>query len=337
MVVMRRLPGRLADLLVLLVGLGLLAWMGQWGILQATWEHGPSSVCAEVSGACWSIIAEKWQLILFGRFPQDELWRPVLATALLLGAAGFSGMGRLSGTSLILVWVATPIMFIALMHGGLLGLAPVSSEIWGGLPLTMMLAIFGIVFAFPLGIILAIARQSRLPLISWLATGYIELFRGIPLITVLFLASFVLPLVLPPGTKTDALVRVQVCIVLFTASYLAEIVRGGLQSIPQGQVEAASVLGMSDCQAYRFIILPQALARVIPATVNTFIELFKDTSLVAIVSLSDLLLTTRLAISEPGWRMHFVEAYLFIAFIYFLFCFILSRWSRRLEVRYATH
>jgi general L-amino acid transport system permease protein len=211
------------------------------------------------------------------------------------------------------------------------GLAYVENTKWGGLPLTLLLSVFGIALAFPLSVLLALGRQSALPAIRALAVGYIELIRGVPLISLLFMASVMFPLFLPEGVSLDKLLRAQAGIVLFAAAYLAEVVRGGLQSIPKGQIEAADALGLGYWQKMRFIVLPQALKAVIPPMVGTFIGIFKDTSLVLVIGLFDLLSTVRSAIADPEWRAFYVEGYVVAALIYFAFCFFMSRTSRKLE------
>jgi general L-amino acid transport system permease protein len=224
--------------------------------------------------------------------------------------------------------------FFLLMGGGWFGLTGVPTDQWGGLPLTIMLATFGIVLAFPLAVVVALGRRSRLTAIRSVCTIYVELIRGVPLISVLFMASFMFPLFMPPGTTPDVLLRVLVGITLFAAAYLAETVRGGLQAIPKGQVEAAQSLGMSYWQTQRKIVLPQALAIVLPGIMNNFIAIFKDTSLVTIVSLYELTGALGLALnSDADWRPYKIEGYLFIALIYFAFCFSMSRYSLWVEKR----
>jgi len=220
------------------------------------------------------------------------------------------------------------------MKGGSFGLVPVETDRWGGLPLTIMLASLSIAFAFPLAVVVALGRRSKMPAIKTICVLYVELIRGVPLISVLFMASFMFPLFMPPGTSIDVLVRVLVGITLFAAAYMAEIVRGGLQAIPKGQQEAADTLGLSYWQAQRKIILPQALALVVPGVMNNFISIFKDTSLVTIVSLYELTGAMGLALnSDSDWRPFKIEAYLVIAAIYFTFCFSMSRYSLWIEKR----
>jgi general L-amino acid transport system permease protein len=216
------------------------------------------------------------------------------------------------------------------MGGGVFGLEKVPTDRWGGLPLTIMLATLSIVFAFPLSIAVALGRRSKMPAIKTICVVYVELIRGVPLISVLFMASFILPLFMPGG-RMDVLLRVLIGMTLFSAAYLAEVIRGGLQAIPKGQIEAAQSIGLSWWQMQRKIVLPQALRMVVPAIVNTFIGAFKDTSLVTIVSLYDLTGAVQLALGDADWRKFFLEGQLFAAGIYFVACFAMSRYSRWLE------
>jgi general L-amino acid transport system permease protein len=232
---------------------------------------------------------------------------------------------------LIAIWIVALGAALLLMHGGAFGLSYVPAEQWGGLPLTLILSVVGIAGAFPLAIVLALGRRSRLPVIRALSVTYIEIIRGVPLVSVLFMASVMFPLFLPEGVTIDKVLRAQIGFILFAAAYLAEAVRGGLQSVPKAQYEAADALGLSTAQKLRLVVLPQALRASIPPVVNQFIATFKDTSLVVIVGLYDLLTTTRIALTDPPWRPYYVEAYIAAGMIYFAFCFFLSRASLRLE------
>jgi general L-amino acid transport system permease protein len=218
-----------------------------------------------------------------------------------------------------------------LFYGGLFGLSVVETHQWGGLMLTLVLALVGMVLSLPLGILLALGRRSQMPVVRAACVTYIELWRGVPLITVLFMASVMLPLFLPEGATLDKLLRAMIGIVLFQASYMAEVVRGGLQAIPKGQYEAAEALGLGYWQGIGLIILPQALKLVIPGIVNTFIALFKDTTLVLIIGLFDLLGIVQQAFADPNWLGYSVEGYLFAGLIYWAFCFSISRYSQALE------
>jgi general L-amino acid transport system permease protein len=314
---------------------GFYLW--KWGISDAVFRADFQACFENQNGACWGFVTEKWRLILFGRYPYDEQWRPGLATAiiaLMLVITAFpSTWNRKGGLWLCGGWIVSLGAFFLLMQGGVFSLSSVDSDSWGGLPLTVILTLLGMTLSAPIGILLAIGRRSKLGVVRSLSIGYIELVRGIPLITVLFVATFIFPLVLPPGFKTDPFWRIVAGIVLFQAAYMAETVRGGLQTIPKGQFEVSDSLGLTKAQSYLYIILPQALATVIPAFVNSLLSTFMDTSLVTIVSMYDLTGSLRLALGDPNWRIFFLEGYLFIAAIYFVSSFILSRYSLWLENR----
>jgi general L-amino acid transport system permease protein len=284
------------------------------------------------AGACWGVIAEKYRLILFGRYPFAEQWRPLAATALMIAMLVASCTRPLWSRWLVLAWVIVFTVFFILMRGGVFGLSLVETDRWGGLPLTLLLSTIGIAAAFPIAVLVALGRRSHLPALRTICIVYVELIRGVPLISVLFMASFMFPLFMPQGVTINVLVRVLVGITLFAAAYMAEIVRGGLQAIPKGQVEAAQSLGLSYWQTQRKIVLPQALALVVPGIMNNFISIFKDTSLVTIVSLYELTGALGLALnSDADWRPFKIEGYLFITAIYFVFCFAMSRYSLWIE------
>jgi general L-amino acid transport system permease protein len=233
---------------------------------------------------------------------------------------------------LVVLWAIVLAVFFALMYGNTMGLSKVETDRWGGLPLTILLASLSMAMAFPIALVVALGRRSKLPAIRTFCTIYVELIRGVPLISVLFMASFMFPLFMPQGFSIDVLVRVLVGITLFAAAYMAEVIRGGLQALPKGQIEAAATLGLSYWQTQRKIVLPQALAMVVPSIMNNFISTFKDTSLVTIVSLYELTGALSLALnSDSDWRPFKIEGYLFIALIYFVFCFSMSRYSQWVE------
>lgn len=304
----------------------------QWLLVKASFQAPDAQACREAGGACWAFIREKYRLILFGTYPHAEQWRPLLATVLLVASIVWTATRRLAGLQIAGLWVFTILAVATLMWGGFLGLAFVENTRWGGLPLTLILSTFGIAFAFPIGILLALGRRSRMPAIKAMCVAYIELIRGVPLISLLFMSSVMLPLFLPEGFSIDKLLRAQLAIIFFAAAYVAEIVRGGLQAIPKGQYEGAESIGLSYWQQTRKIVLPQALKVVIPPLVSTFIALFKDTSLVVIIGIFDLTQAAKAALADPAWTGFGVEAYLFIGLIYFVFCYSISRYSRSLEL-----
>jgi general L-amino acid transport system permease protein len=312
----------------------------EWAFIGAIWSVpyvngiAQTAVCqnAKGTGACWAVIADKYRLILFGRYPYDEQWRPALVVLIFIGLYVVSGIRWFWRKELALIWMGALTAVGVLMWGGVLGLAPVTNDYWGGLPITLILATFGLAFAFPLAVLVALGRRSRdLPAVKMLCVVYVELIRGVPLISVLFMASVMFPLFMPAGVNIDKLLRAQIAVILFAAAYLAEVVRGGLQALPRGQTEAADALGLSYWKKTAFIILPQALRLVIPPLVNTFIGFFKDTSLVLIIGLFDLLTMGKVALSDPPWQSFSTEVYITLGLIYIAFCFAMSRYSRGLE------
>jgi general L-amino acid transport system permease protein len=302
----------------------------RWALIDAVW-HGETGRACRSGGACWAFIAEKGRFILFGRYPYAEHWRPLFTVVIFIAMILASCDRRLWGRRLVILWLAGLVGVGVLMWGGVFGMSYVDTSLWNGLPLTLILATIGMVFAFPLAILLALGRRSRLPAVRAICVAYIELIRGVPLITVLFMASVMLPLFLPTGVTIDKLLRAQVAFILFAAAYLAEIVRGGLQAIPRGQYEAAASLGLGYWRTTRLIVLPQALAMVIPPLVNSFIGGFKNTSLVIIIGLFDLLGAANAALTDANWQGFYIEAYVFTAAIYWTFCFFMSRYSQMLE------
>lgn len=321
------------SLVLIALVLYILPNLFSWGVWNAVFVTDPQA-CQDMrgTGACWGVVAEKYRIILLGRYPFEEQWRPVVATSLMVAGLIVSCIRVFWKPWLAIMWVGIMAIFFTLMGGGVLGLSPVRTDLWGGLPLTVLLATVSIFLAFPLAIVVALGRRSNLPAIRSACIVYIELIRGVPLISVLFMASFMFPLFMPQGVTIDVLVRVVVGITLFAAAYMAEIIRGGLQAIPKGQLEAADTLGLSYWQTQRKIVLPQALAMVVPSVMNNFISIFKDTSLVTIVSMYELTGALSLALnSDVNWRPFKIEAYLFITVVYFIFCFAMSRYSLWVE------
>ncbi len=302
----------------------------RWAFIDSLWVS-TGAECQQSDGACWSIIPANLRFIIFGFFPYDQQWRPLVAMILLVGLLFYSRNRNHWKKSLVYAWIIGLFLMGLLMKGGLFGLSPVDSTKWGGLPLTLLLSVFGLTAAYPLGVILALGRRSKMPTVRILSVIYIELIRGVPLISLLFMSSVVFPLFLPEGVTINNIIRAQVAIILFTAAYIAEVVRGGFQAIPRGQYEAAESLGLNYYLSMRLIILPQALKIVIPPSVQQLISAFKDTSLVVIIALFDVLRTTQTVLSDPEWMGFSAEAYIFVALIYFLCCFFMSNYSRRLE------
>ncbi len=311
----------------------------RWAFVDSVWST-TAQECREAGGACWSVIATNQRFIIFAFFPYDQQWRPLLAMIILVGLLAYSRNRNHWKKHLAYAWFIGLFTMGLLMRGGLFGLTPVESTQWGGLPLTLLLAVFGLTAAYPLGVLLALGRQSRLPALKLLCVLYIELIRGVPLISLLFMSSIIFPLFLPPGAAItkflNPILRAQVAIILFTAAYIAEVVRGGLQGMSRGQYEAAESIGLNYYLTMRLVILPQALKIVIPPTVSILISAFKDTSLVVIIALFDLLKTTQSVLSNPEWMGFSREAYIFIAIFYFAGCFSMSNYSRKLEKELST-
>jgi general L-amino acid transport system permease protein len=275
---------------------------------------------------------------MYGFYPADQRWRVDLAFLLQFGAFLALLIDRAPGKkwTALFLFVIYPFVGYALFYGGILGLPVVETRLWGGLMLTLIIATVSITASVPLGILLALGRRSNLPVIRLLCITFIEFVRAVPLITVLFMASVMLPLFLPAGVNFDKLMRALVGFSLFSAAYMAEVVRGGLQAIPRGQYEGAMAMGLGYWKMMGLIVLPQALRIVIPGMVNTFIGLFKDTSLVIVIGLFDLLNIVQTATRDAQWRGLADEGYLFAALIYFVFCFAMSRYSIYLERKLHT-
>ena len=302
----------------------------RWAFIDSHW-FSSAEQCRAGDGACWSIIPANIRFIIFGFYPHELHWRPFVAMIMLVGLLFYSKNRDHWSQSLGYIWIAGLLTMGILMRGGLFGLTPVESDQWGGLPLTLMLSFFGMFAAYPLGVLLALGRRSRMPAVKTICILYIELIRGVPLISLLFMSAVLFPLFFPEGLTVNKIIRAQAAIIMFTAAYIAEVVRGGLQAITRGQYEAAESLGLNYVQKMRLIVLPQALKIVIPPTVGILIGAFKDTSLVVIIALYDVLKTTRSVLANPSWMGFSPEAYLFVALIYFVCCYSMSNYSRRLE------
>jgi general L-amino acid transport system permease protein len=316
----------------------VVAAIANWAIFHATWTGADGSACGrENAGACWPFVAAKFGQFMYGRYPDAERWRVNLTYALALAGLVPLAVPQIPGKlwSALYLLTAFPVLAVILLHGGAFGLSLVTTDLWGGLLVTLVVASAGIAGAFPIGVLLALGRRSRMPAVRLLSISFIEFVRGVPLITVLFMASVMLPLFLPQNIDIDKLVRALIMVALFSAAYLAEVIRGGLQAIPRGQFEAADALGLSYAQKMGLIVLPQALKLVIPGIVNTFIGLFKDTSLVLIIGIFDLLGIVQLGLSDSKWLSPStaMTGYVFAGVVFWLFCFGISRYSQSLERR----
>jgi general L-amino acid transport system permease protein len=330
----------LLTLIGLFIAYQAIAGILSWGILSATFIGSDGSACTrEAAGACWPYVTAKFAQFMYGRYPDEERWRVDLVYALALAGLVPLMIPRVPGKfwNAVYVFAIFPVVAFFLLVGGVFGLPHVGTELWGGLLVTLVVATVGITGSFPLGILLALGRRSKMPVVRWVSIGFIEFVRGVPLITVLFMASVMLPLFLPPGVTFDKLLRALIGVALFAAAYLAETVRGGLQAIPRGQFEAAEALGLSYPKRMAFIILPQALKLVIPGIIGTFIGLFKDTSLVLIIGLFDLLGIVQLNNADSKWfsPTTALTGYVFAGFIFWAFCFFMSRYSQMIERRLA--
>lgn len=313
----------------------LLSGLFDFAVLHATWSGADGEACRANSGACWPMVHAKFGQFMYGRYPDGERWRVDLTY--LLAVIGLVPLMiprvpyKLQNT--IYLFGIFPIIAFILLVGGVLGLTHIGTEYWGGLLVTLVVASVGITASFPLGVMLALGRRSRMPLVRWASVTFIEFVRGVPLITVLFMSSVMLPLFLPPGWSIDKLLRALVGVALFAAAYMAETIRGGLQAIPRGQFEAADAIGLNYRQKMSMIVLPQALKLVIPGIVNTFIGLFKDTSLVLIIGLFDLLGIVQQNNTDQKWLAptNAMTGYLFAGFVFWIFCFGMSRYSAFVE------
>ena len=311
--------------------------MLSWAFIDADWSGDTRADCTS-EGACWVFIRVRFSQFMYGFYPEALRWRVDLTLALaILGAAPLfvRWMPRkiLYAAGFLLLY---PMIAYALLHGGFFDMEVVRSSRWGGLMLTLVIAAVGISGALPLGIMLALGRRSDMPAIRVLCVTFIEFWRGVPLITVLFMSSVMLPLFLPEGMNFDKLIRALIGVILFQSAYVAEVVRGGLQAIPKGQYEAAAAMGLGYWRMMGLVILPQALKLVIPGIVNTFIALFKDTSLVIIIGLFDLLNSIKQATTDPAWLGMATEGYVFAALVFWIFCFGMSRYSMRIERKLDT-
>ncbi|MBN8629796.1 MAG: amino acid ABC transporter permease [Rhodobacterales bacterium] len=332
-------PGATLMTLVSVAVLGSILWfLIDWGLLRATFgAEGTQASCSAAGGACWSVIAVRWRVILFGIYPFDEQWRPALACAVVAVVIVLSCIPKLwSFGRLALIWGLGTALFYALMRGGVLGLVPVNEQQWGGLPLTLFVFVATGVIGMPLAIGLALLRRSDYPVIARVSGWIIDTIRSLPLLSILFTCAIVLPFMLPGFLIGEKLYRVVFGAALFFAAYQAEIIRGGFQGIPLGQEEAAKALGLSYWQRMGRIVLPQAFRLALPATINQFVIAFMETSLIVVVGFMELLAAGNTAFKTGAWKFAYAEVYVFIALIYFTFVFGLSRYGAYLEARMNT-
>jgi general L-amino acid transport system permease protein len=303
-----------------------------WAVTDATWSISADSCSSEKTGACWTFIFVKFRVLMVGLYPEQFLWRPILASVLFGLLCGVTVFRLLQTRLLLVLWFLSPLPLFYLINGGA-GLEPVEQSLWGGLMLSTGLAVVGIIMSIPFGILLALGRRSDMVVVKSLSIGIIESIRGVPLITILFMASVMMPIFLPRGMDINNLLRVQIGIILFSSAYIAEVVRGGLQAIPPGQVEAAVSLGLKSWSVTLLVVLPQALRHVIPSLIGRCVALFKDTSLVIIVGLLDFLGMIKASAQDPEWLGYDVEAYVFCALVYWVICFSMSQYGKSVERR----
>ena len=312
-----------------------------WAFVTAVWSGEDGTACqAEHAGACWPFVKAKFGQFMYGRYPDAERWRVDLTY--LMAVVGIVPLMipavPAKKWNAIYLFVLFPIVAYWLLTGGILGMPIVETQFWGGMLVTLVVATVGITMSFPIGIALALGRRSKMPLVRWCSVTFIEFVRGVPLITILFMASVMLPLFMAPGTTIDKLLRALIGVSLFAGAYMAETVRGGLQAIPRGQYEAADALGLSYGKKMGLIVLPQALKLSIPNVVSEFIGLFKDTSLVFIVGLFDLLGIVQANLSDAKWFAHSTSmtGYVFAGILFWIFCFAMSRYSQFMERKLNT-
>lgn len=337
--------GSLFDALLTVFGVALtvaIVWsVIDFALIRAVWSANDGEACRpEGVGACWPYVEAYWKQFVYGRYPAEERWRPTVVFALFGATLIPLAMPKVpyKRLNVLAFLVVMPVVSYFLLTGGVFGLEPVETTLWGGLLVTLIVSVVGIVCSLPLGILLALGRRSKLPIVRMLCVVTIEFWRGVPLITVLFMASNMLPLFMPAGMDVDKLLRALIGVAIFTSAYLAETIRGGLQAIPKGQYEGAMALGLGYWQMMGLIVMPQALKLVIPGIVNSFISLFKDTTLVLIVSIFDLLGMIQASLADPVWISPVTgkTGYLVAAIIFWVFCFGMSRYSQWMERRLAT-
>ena len=315
---------------VVWVTLGII----NWAFLDSLWTLDEGQTCRDAAGACWAVIEARGRLILFGLYPYEEHWRSTLACIAIVATMALSCVPWFwSLKRLPALWLSGFGLFIVLMYGGILGLKVVTTEQWGGLSLTVFIFCSVAVIGMPMAIGLALARRSKLPMVRHLTGLFIDLFRSLPLLTILFTAAVVIPLTVPDWAQGDKLGRVIFAFAIFFACYQAEIIRSGIQAIPPGQEEAAAALGMKYWSRVFDILLPQAFRNSLPSTINQFVITFKETSIVTIIGFFEIMASANAAVGTGEWGAQYVEVYFFVGLVYFLFVFGLSRYGAYLERR----
>jgi general L-amino acid transport system permease protein len=323
-------------LVVLVLAALIVPPVFRWAVTHATILGMTRAACTG-DGACWTFIRVRFPRFVYGNYPSEQYWRVDVVVALLVAFCRpvLREGGRHRWLSVLLLLIVFPTLAAILLTGGIFGLAYVDTSLWGGLMLDLIVSFVTVAGSLPLGIVLAFGRRSQLLVVRTLSVGYIEVWRGVPLLTVLFMSAVVMPLFLPDGVSVDRLLRAMAALVLFNAAYMAEVVRGGLQGIAPGQEEAADSLGLSWLQVQAFIVLPQAFRIIVPGIINTVVDLFKDTTLVTIIGLFDLLGAVEQALKDPAWLGFATEGYVFSAAMFFVCCFAMSAYGRSMERRLA--
>jgi len=325
------------SLLIIFVLLQNIPPLLNWLFFDANFVGETKEECTG-SGACWIFVKIWFPRFIYGLYPNAEIWRINLTFLMLIALviSGFFVPPKIKKYIIIFLLFVFPFIAINLISGGNFGLEWVETTAWGGLSLTFIISIFALLFCFPVGMFLALGRRSSAPVIRYSSIGFIEFWRGVPLITVLFMASVMMPMFLPDGTYMDKLVRVIIAITLFEAAYMAEVIRGGLQALPRGQYDAGKSLGMGYWRMHLLVILPQALKFVIPGIANTFLALVKDTPLILVVGLLELVGMIDMAKSNPDWLGFATEGYIFAGIVFWIICYSMSRYSQFLERKYKT-
>jgi general L-amino acid transport system permease protein len=312
--------------------LGLIAWkLINWGIINA--EFYSYDICKSIDfrGACWAFISEKWRIIVFGRYPFDEQWRSLFAAILLICSVSVPALYRRLNIKIVILSIVLYLSAILLLIGGIFGLTLVDTELIGGISLTLLLSITGIVISFPIAILLALGRLSNISVIKAFCSVFVEVVRGVPFIAILFIVAFMFPLLVPLETNLDLITRITLGIIIFTSAYQAEVIRGGILGITKNQLESAESLGLGYWKIQYLIILPQALRNVVPSMFNNLAALFKDVSLVSVVGLFDIFGGLQTALTDPKWRSFYLEGFIFVGAIYWMFLGIMSKYSASLE------
>ena len=332
-----RTPGTAAVNLLVFAILAWLLWkILDWAVFGAVWSAEDAELCQQADGACWSVVAARYRLILFGLYPYDLHWRSTLACVAIIATVILSCLPMMwRARRLIGLWIAGFVIYYLLMEGSLLGMQQVTTDQWGGLALTLLVFSSVVILGMPMGLGLALARRSSLPVLRWFASLAVDFIRSLPLLTTLFTAAVVIPIILPSWLQGDKIWRVVIAFALFFACYQAEVFRGGFQAIPKGQFEAGKALGISPLRVLSRIILPQVFRHSLPGTINMVVVTFKETAIVIIIGFFDILASANAAFGTAQWSPYYLEVYAFVALIYWSFIFSLGQYGEYLKRRMA--